>query len=113
MSEQGNVKVARAFLQTFNAADWDSVKGSLAPNSVYDELGTERRIEGSDAIVSLYQAWKTAMPDVQGNIKNVLTSDASVALEVVWEGTQTGPLETPGGTLPLRQEAGRARRLRT
>ena len=39
MSEQGNVKVARAFLQTFNAADWDSVKGSLAPNSVYDELG--------------------------------------------------------------------------
>ena len=65
MSEQDNVKVARAFLQAFNAADWDGVKASLAPNSVYDELGTQRHVEGSDAIVSLYQAWKTAMPDIQ------------------------------------------------
>ena len=30
---------------------------------------------------------------------NVLTSGDTVALEVTWEGTQTGPLETPNGPI--------------
>lgn len=100
MSEQDNVNVARGFLDAFNASNWDGVKTALAPNSVYEELGTQRRIEGSDAIVEVYRAWKTAMPDVQGKVKNALTGGDSVALELVWEGTHTGPLATPGGTIP-------------
>ena len=43
---------------------------------------------------------KAAMPDARGNVKNALSSGNSVALEVVWEGTHTGPLMTPGGTIP-------------
>jgi predicted ester cyclase len=40
------------------------------------------------------------MPDVKGNVTNAISSGNSVLLEVTWEGTQTGPLETPGGTIP-------------
>ena len=40
------------------------------------------------------------MPDVKGTVTNALASGDSVVLEITWEGTQTGPLEGPGGTIP-------------
>jgi steroid delta-isomerase-like uncharacterized protein len=99
MSQQA-VDTARGCLEAFNRGDWASLEGYLAPNSVYDELGTQRHIEGADAIIGAFQAWKSAMPDVVGTISNVLTSGETVALEVMWEGTQTGALETPTGAIP-------------
>ena len=98
MSEQA-VTVAKAHLEAFNGADWAGLRASMAGDSVYDEHGTQRHIEGADAIVALFKAWKTAMPDVVGTVRNVLTSGETVALEVTWQGTQTGPLETPNGTI--------------
>jgi steroid delta-isomerase-like uncharacterized protein len=69
-------------------------------NSVYEEHGTQRRIEGADATMGVYQAWKTAMPDVRGVVQNVATAGDTALVELVWEGTHTGPLETPTGTVP-------------
>jgi steroid delta-isomerase-like uncharacterized protein len=40
------------------------------------------------------------MPDVKGNVTNTYTSGDKVALEMAWDGTHTGPLVTPGGTIP-------------
>ena len=98
---------AEAFLSGFNDSDWDAVRATMADNSVYEEHGTQRRIEGAGAIMDAMMAWKTAMPDVRGNIQKVATSGDSAMLEVVWEGTQTGPLETPDGTIPA---SGRSQR---
>ena len=92
--------MAQTFLSAFNNADWDGVRATVADDSVYDEYGTQRHIEGIDAIIDVYKAWKMAMPDVHGTVQNVATNGNSAVLEVVWEGTQTGPLETPDGTIP-------------
>ena len=100
MSNQDAAGVAQAWLDAFNASDWEKTKAFLASDSVYEEHGTQRRVEGSEAIVQLYQAWKTAMPDVEGKVANTYSSGNKVALELTWEGTQTGPLETPNGTIP-------------
>ena len=43
---------------------------------------------------------KQAMPDVKGKVTGALESGNEVVLEVTWQGTQTGPLEGPGGTIP-------------
>ena len=91
---------AEAFLNAFNNSDWDALRAAMTDNSVYEEYGTQRRIEGADAIMDVYKAWKTAMPDVKGIIQGVATSGDSAMIELVWEGTQTGPLETPDGTIP-------------
>ncbi len=91
---------AEAFLNAFKNSDWDALRATMADNSVYEEYGTQRRIEGADAITDVYKAWKTAMPDVQGTIQKVTTSGDSAMIELVWEGTHTGPLETPDGTIP-------------
>jgi steroid delta-isomerase-like uncharacterized protein len=92
--------VAETFLNGFNNSDWDAVRAVVADDSVYEEHGTQRRIEGADAIMDVYKAWKTAMPDVHGNIQKLAIVGDTAFVELIWEGTQTGPLETPDGTIP-------------
>ena len=100
MAEQDPIRVARENIEAFNAGDWQRVKATLAPDSVYDEVGTQRRLQGADEIVQALQGWKQAMPDAKGTITNAIASGNTVTLEITWEGTQTGPLMGPGGSLP-------------
>ena len=94
------IKLAREPVDAFNAGDWQRVKAAFLPDGVYDEVGTQRRIQGSDQIVEVWQGWKQAMPDVKGTVKNAFASGNTALLEITWEGTQTGPLVGPGGTIP-------------
>ena len=101
------VKIAREQVDAFNSGDWEHVRATLASDSLYDELGTERKIEGPEKIVDLFKGWKTAFPDGTGTVTSAVGSGNKVALEVTWKGTHTGPLETEEGTLPAsgkRQE---------
>ena len=100
MAEQDAIRIAREYIEGFNAGDWRRVKATLAPDSVYDELGTQRRVQGADEIVQALQGWKQAMPDAKGTITSALASGNTATLEITWEGTQTGPLVGPAGTIP-------------
>ena len=100
MAEQDLIQVARSVVDAFNASDWERCKVALAPDSLYDEVGTSRRVEGADAIIQCLQAWKGAMPDSRGSVTNTLISGNTVVLEVTWQGTHTGPLVGLKGTVP-------------
>jgi steroid delta-isomerase-like uncharacterized protein len=92
-------QVAAELIDAFNEADWGRFRGLLAPYAVYAETGTGRRVEGADAYVALVQGWKDALPDVRGTIRGAVADGDTVAQELLWEGTHTGPLQAPGGTL--------------
>ena len=94
------VKLARKQVDAFNTGDWEQLRASLGADSRYDELGTERKIEGPEKIVELFKAWKTAFPDAVGTVTSAVASGKKAALEVTWKGTHTGPLETAEGTIP-------------
>jgi steroid delta-isomerase-like uncharacterized protein len=101
------VKLARKQVDAFNAGDWEQLRASLGADSHYDELGTQRKIEGPEKIVELFKAWKTAFPDAVGTVTGAVASGNKAALEVTWKGTHSGPLETAEGTIPAsgkRQE---------
>jgi len=93
-------KIAREAVEAFNASDWERTKALMTPDYVYNEVGTQRSIQGPEAVVAALQGWKEAMPDVTGTVTNALASGNTVTLQVTWEGTQTGPLEGPTGTIP-------------
>ena len=101
----GAEKIARGIVEAHSAADWARVRESLTPDSVYEEYGTQRRIEGSDAIVAALQGWKKAFPDVKGTVDKALAAGNTVSIEVTWRGTHTGPLETANGSLPASGKA--------
>ena len=94
------VKIAREQVEAFNSGDWELLRGTLAADSHYDELGTQRKIEGPEQIVELFKVWKAAFPDGAGTVTNAISSGYKVALELTWTGTNTGPLETAEGTIP-------------
>jgi steroid delta-isomerase-like uncharacterized protein len=102
MTEAGvdHTQASADLIDAFNEADWERFRGVLSPDTVYTETGTGRRVEGADAYVTLCQGWKVALPDVRGTIRGAIAAEDQAAQEILWEGTHTGPMETPGGTLP-------------
>jgi len=110
MAEQDLIRAARGVVDAFNASDWEQCKAALAPDSLYDEVATARRVEGVGDIIPCWQGWKEAMPDVKGSVTNAFATGNTVILEVTWQGTHTGPLVGPKGTVPAtgKQQTTRA-----
>jgi steroid delta-isomerase-like uncharacterized protein len=94
------VKLARKQIEAFNAGDWEQLRAMLASDARYDELGTQRKIEGREMIVELFKGWKAAFPDATGTVTSAVASGDKAALEITWQGTHTGPLESAEGTIP-------------
>lgn len=91
---------ATDLIDAFNQADWDRLRGLLAPGVLYTETGTGRRVEDADAYLELCQGWKEAFADASGTVTNAATGDDIAVLEIRWDATHTGPLDTPAGTVP-------------
>ena len=100
MGEQDLINAARGIVDAFNQDDWERVRAPLTPNSVYNELGTQRSLKGPNEIAEGFQGWKQAMPDAKGTITNSFASGNTVTLEITWTGTHTGPLVSSSGTIP-------------
>jgi steroid delta-isomerase-like uncharacterized protein len=99
MSEPSIVDVAKAPIIAYNEKDWNAARSSLASGAVYDEVGTRRKVQGTDAIVATWQGWAAAMPDSKATFHNVVASGSTVLVELTWRGTHTGPLKMPSGDI--------------
>lgn len=94
------ILLATENVEAYNAGDWERLRAVLAPDVVYNELGSQRRLLGADEMVAAYKAWKAAAPDGKGNIIKAFASGSFVTLEVMWTGTHTGPLAASGSPIP-------------
>jgi len=100
MTQQSVVDIAKAQVIAYNEKDWDKVKAGVAPEMVYDELGTQRKVEGVNEVLDLWKGWATAMPDSKATFNSEVASGNTVVLEITWRGTHKGPLKTPDGEIP-------------
>ena len=91
--------IAETIITSFSKGDWAQFRAPLASNVHYEETGTGRQTESADAYVELVKGWKQSFPDATGTIHNVVANGNMVAQEVLWEGTHTGDMATPGGVL--------------
>ncbi len=96
---QDSAQLATDLVTAFNNNDWDAYRQNLTADSIYDEVGTSRKLEGIDTIVEALKGWKEAMPDVKGTVGSAVSTGNTAVLEVTWTGTHTGPLEGPTGTI--------------
>jgi steroid delta-isomerase-like uncharacterized protein len=100
MSKPDLIRIARVNVEAYNAGDWQQLGGVLAPDVVYDEVATHRRLQGVEKMIEAYRGWKQVAPDGHGAITKAFASGNLVTLEVTWTGTQMGPLAGPEGMLP-------------
>ena len=97
---QSPVDIAQAQIIAYNEKNWDAAAAVLAPGCVYDEVATQRRIQGVDDVLTAWRGWATALPDSQATFHSTVTSGNTVVLEMTWRGTQSGPLQTATGQIP-------------
>ena len=100
MATQDLTQIAREIVTTYSSGDWTAFKNLMTPDAVYDEIGTQRKIQGPDAIASALQGWKKAMTDSGGTVNKAFASGDVVTLEITWQGTHNGAFTGPTGTIP-------------
>ena len=66
---------------------------------MYEEVATQRRIEGVEETLSTWKGWAKAFPGAKGDIENETVGDNTVAIELTWRAIHTGPLQLPGKDL--------------
>lgn len=93
------IDIAKASILAFGEKDWNKMKTLLAPDAVYDEKATHRRIEGSRQIIEAVQGWTEAFPDARPLFLREFAVGDTAIFELVWKGTHTGPLQTPSGVI--------------
>jgi steroid delta-isomerase-like uncharacterized protein len=97
---QSAMDIAKSQVIAYNEKDWDKARKNLAPELVYDELATHRRMQGVDKVIDVWKGWATAMPDSKATFNSETASGNTVVLEMTWKGTHKGPLKTPNGEIP-------------
>jgi steroid delta-isomerase-like uncharacterized protein len=100
MSEQELINAAKAPTVAYNKKDWNGVKAAITAGFVYDEVGTQRKMEGTGQVIEAWQGWATAIPDSNATFENAFVASGKVVLELTWRGKHTGPMQTPGGEVP-------------
>lgn len=100
MSTTTTLSLASRTLEAFNTADWETFRSLCHDDVVYVEAGTGRRIEGIEPYLEALREWKTALPDVHGDVRRAIADGDLAAQDVVWHGTHQGPLPAPDGPIP-------------
>ena len=100
MESSNLTNLAKAQIELFNTNNWDGVRASVLPDVFYDERASGRVCHGPDELIEAMKGWKTFNSDVTGTISNTYETGNTVVVEVTWEGTMDGPLETPDGAVP-------------
>jgi steroid delta-isomerase-like uncharacterized protein len=80
-----------SFVENFNAGRFEGALEDFAPDGVLEEVGTGRRFTPQESVESA-RAWKAAFPDARGTIERTLIDGDRGAAEIVWTGTNSGPL---------------------
>lgn len=100
VGSQEIIQVARDFNEAFGDGDWERVRAMLTANAVLDEVPTQRRVESADEIVEISRGWKQAFSDARATVTSALAIDDTAVLELTYEGTHDGTLESPQGAIP-------------
>ena len=100
MADKSILEVAKSQLIAYNNKNWEAVKETLAANVVYDEVGTQRRIQGLEDVLVAWKGWARALPDSRASFDRETVSGNTAIFEITWRGTQSGPLQLPHKELP-------------
>jgi len=100
MTQKSVADVAKEQVIAYNEKDWDRARAALAPEVIYDEVGTHRRIKGVDDVLTAWKGWATAIPDSRATFQSEFVSGNTAVLEITWKGTHEGPLNTGDREIP-------------
>ena len=96
----------RKHLAEISQSNWSACKAGLASDAVYEEVATHVRVKGADEYLAVIQRWKRAFPDLTATVLDTFVAGDRIVAEVQWEGTHSGALEGPLGTIAPTNKRG-------
>ena len=68
------VQLAKEGIEAFSAGDWERFKAPLRADAVYEELATQRKVQGINDLLGAWRGWAEAFPDSKATFNTVATS---------------------------------------
>jgi uncharacterized protein (TIGR02246 family) len=91
----------------WNAQDVEAVLDGVADSIVWTEAGAEP-LRGKDAFRQYLDGWFKAFPDFVARVVNEVVTEDTIAVELLFGGTNTGPLELAPGAPAIPATGARA-----
>jgi steroid delta-isomerase-like uncharacterized protein len=95
-----NETLVRKLYTAFNNRNFEETAKLVSPNFEWRDIPTGEVYRGPEGIKQFMEHWTKAFKDARIDVKRVVASDQSVAVELIGSGTHTGTLETPAGSIP-------------
>ena len=92
------LSMVHAHYDALNSGDLDAATASFADD--VETITPGGTLKGVAAFRALGEAFLKAVPDMHHDIVRTFEDGNTIVVEGVYSGTQTGPLESPQGTLP-------------
>ena len=97
--QSSSLAIISELLDAHGAHDEGRMGATLSEDFVYEEIGTQRRVEGREAFLEMWRGWRHVFPDVQGTIEDGFVSGDQAVAETLWNGTFGGDLVAGGHTI--------------
>jgi steroid delta-isomerase-like uncharacterized protein len=94
-----------AMLSAWSNHDLDAFLDNCSDDIVWNDPAQPEPLKGKKAAAEFFQTWMTAFPDFEATMVNRVVGDDSVAVEVVFGGTNTGPMDMGGNEIPATGKA--------
>ena len=92
--------VTRKWIDAVNRKDVAAFAALYAPNAILRDPQYPQPLEGRDAIQKDISEFLQGFPDMQAELRTVVGSDDSYAVQGHFAGTHNGVLVTPAGQIP-------------
>jgi steroid delta-isomerase-like uncharacterized protein len=90
----------RKFHESWHLRDPDRGAAVIAKDCQFEDVARGELLAGPDAYKRDYHRWRTAFPDGELEITNIITQGNWAVVEFINRGTQTGPLHSSLGEFP-------------
>lgn len=100
MTANDTASLARQLYARFNAGDIDAAAGMATDDIEVVVVPFGQTFAGPDGFGAFMRGFKDAFPDLAITVENQVATDDQVVSECSWNGTHTGPLQTPAGPIP-------------
>ena len=95
-----NTNLARSLYEAWNNRDFDYLSDCIAADGSITDVGSGQTFRGPDGARQYNTAWADAFPDGRITVDKVIAQDDFVTVEYTGQGTHTGTLSSPAGSLP-------------
>ncbi|MGE5519085.1 MAG: ester cyclase [Candidatus Dadabacteria bacterium] len=93
-------KLHEEVMEAWNRHDAGKLATYYDENITWRDPAFPETLKGKDAVMNVFKVWDTAFPDFKLKVLTKLVEEDTIAFEMEFTGTHTGPLNVPGMEIP-------------